>query len=53
MLVGAQVSGWVFNTMVPDPAVLSAWRQFWMLPALFAGLVLAFFTLAFPREKTI
>jgi nucleoside transporter len=51
MLVGAQVSGWVFNTMVPDPAVLSAWRQFWMLPALFAGLVLAFFAIAFPKEE--
>jgi MFS family permease len=53
MLVGAQISGWVFNAVVPDPTVLSTWSQFWMLPALFAGLVLAFFALAFPGEKAV
>ena len=25
MLVGAQISGWIFNRMVPDPSVLASW----------------------------
>jgi nucleoside transporter len=51
MLLGAQISGWVFNLLVPDPGVLLAWRTFWLLPALFALAVLLFFSLSFPGAK--
>jgi nucleoside transporter len=51
MLLGAQVSGWVFNALVPDPSVLAAWQRFWFLPGAFALGVMFFFAAAFPREK--
>jgi nucleoside transporter len=51
MLLGAQVSGWVFNALVTDPTVLPAWQRFWFLPGAFALGVLLFFAAAFPREK--
>ncbi len=50
MLLGAQVSGFVFNATVPDPTVLEAWQRFWLLPAGFSVLVLVFFVVSF-RER--
>ena len=50
MLIGAQVSGWVFNAMVPDPAVLPDWQTFWFVPAAFGGVILVIFGLAFKDE---
>ena len=47
MLLGAQVSGWVFNGIVPEPTVLPAWQPFWYLPAAFAAAVLLFFGASF------
>jgi nucleoside transporter len=47
MLLGALVSGWVFNRIVPDPLVLSAWQTFWWVPAGFAASILLFFAMAF------
>jgi len=47
MLVGAQISGWVFNAMVPDPSALGAWQTFWWIPAAFAGAVMLFFAVSF------
>ncbi|MGH9333963.1 MAG: MFS transporter, partial [Vicinamibacteria bacterium] len=53
MLLGAQISGWVFNAVVPDPAVLEAWRLLWILPGAFAAAVLAIFALGFPTEEAV
>jgi nucleoside transporter len=51
MLLGAQVSGWVFNAMVKDPTALAQWHNFWLLPGAFALAVLLFFAASFtPRE---
>jgi nucleoside transporter len=47
MLVGAQISGWVFNATVPDPSVLHAWQTFWWIPATFAAAVMMLFAVAF------
>ena len=52
MLLGAQVSGWVFNALVPDPNVLASWQRFWFLPGAFALGVMLFFAAYFPREKS-
>jgi MFS family permease len=51
MLLGAQVSGWVFNAIVSDPSVLASWQTFWFLPGAFALGVLLFFAVSFPKEK--
>jgi hypothetical protein len=51
MLLGAQVSGWVFNALVPDPDVLASWQRFWLLPGIFAAAVLVFFAATFPRAN--
>jgi MFS family permease len=52
MLIGAQISGWVFNSMVTGSGTeaLQQWQQFWMLPAILAGIILIFFTIMF-NEK--
>lgn len=52
MLLGAQLSGLVFNATVPDPTLLGAWQRFWLLPAGFAVLVLVFFVVSF-RERDV
>ncbi len=51
MLVGAQISGWIWGAFVPDPSVLTAWREFWLVPAGFAALILAGFAAAFPAPE--
>jgi nucleoside transporter len=50
MLIGTIVSGRVYDAMVADPAVLTSWRTFWMVPAAFAGAIMLFFAMAF-RER--
>jgi nucleoside transporter len=54
MLIGAQISGWVFNSMVTGSGteVLQQWQQFWMLPAILAGIILIFFTIMFNEKNT-
>ena len=47
MLLGAQISGWQFNAIVPDPKLLTAWQSFWWVPAGFAALVILFFGAGF------
>ncbi len=49
MLIGAQISGWVFNSMVTGSGteVFQQWQQFWILPAILAGIILIFFTIMF------
>jgi nucleoside transporter len=53
MLIGAQISGKVFNTVVNGSGaeVFNQWQFFWMLPAIFAGIVLIFFTFMFNEKK--
>ncbi len=51
MLVGAQISGWVFNAMVPDPSMLDAWQTFWWIPAAFAAAVMVFFATTFRHSS--
>lgn len=51
MFIGAQVSGWVFNAVVGENAQeLGLWRQFWLLPTVFAGVVMVFFAIFFKND---
>jgi len=52
MLVGAQISGWVFNAIVPEPSMLEAWQVFWWIPAAFAGGVMLFFAATFRDQPS-
>ncbi len=52
MLIGAQISGWVFNAIVPDPSILEAWKTFWWIPAVFAGAVMLFFAASFRDQPS-
>ena len=49
MLIGAQVTGWLFNSTVTETglAALPQWRSFWWLPAVFAAVVMVLFGLFF------
>ena len=49
MFIGAQVAGVLFNAFLGDAAALtlSLWRDFWLVPAGFAFLVLVLFVLTF------
>jgi nucleoside transporter len=49
MLVGAQVSGWVFNGVVSGNVeqALGQWQTFWIIPAVFAALILGAFVWLF------
>ena len=51
MLAGAQISGWIFNRIVPDPTLLASWQPFWTLPAAFALAVMLYFTLTFKTPR--
>ena len=53
MLIGAQVSGIIFNSFLKDAANLSPvqWNEFWIIPALFATAILVFFILAFKDDS--
>ena len=48
MFIGAQISGWVFNAVIGESQnLLNLWRQFWAIPAVFAGLIMVIFGLLF------
>jgi len=51
MLIGAQVSGGVWNRVVTEGGSLERWQTFWALPAAFAIAILLFFMAAF-RERS-
>lgn len=53
MLIGAQVSGWLFNSIVTGSAgeALSRWQTFWIVPSVFAGVVMLVFGLLFKDES--
>jgi nucleoside transporter len=56
MLIGAQVAGNVYDRFLSGAAALSLeqWRSFWLLPAIFAAVILVFFGLAFhDRESEV
>ena len=56
MLIGAQVAGNVYNRFLAgNPALaLEQWRSFWILPSVFAAVILLFFALAFhDREAEV
>ena len=54
MLIGAQVSGWIFNAVVPGGIAesMSQWQTFWIIPAVFALAVMLFFAALF-RDKVV
>lgn len=54
MLIGAQVTGWLFNAMVTGEGqdLMNHWQQYWAIPALFAGAVLLFFVMTFNDKST-
>jgi len=48
MFIGAQVSGWVFNAVVGESLhLLNLWQKLWIIPAVFAGVVMVLFGLFF------
>jgi nucleoside transporter len=49
MLIGAQIAGNVYNRFLGGaPALaLDQWKSFWILPSIFAAVILVFFSLAF------
>ncbi|MBW8838467.1 MAG: MFS transporter [Gemmatimonadetes bacterium] len=56
MLIGAQVAGNVYNRFLAGaPALaLEQWKSFWILPSVFAAVILVFFGLAFhDREAEV
>ncbi len=54
MLVGAQLAGRLYNYFLGSQSTLTPdqWQQFWMIPAIFAAVVLLFFILTF-RDRVI
>ena len=50
MLIGSQVAGLLFNNMISGSS-LTEWQSFWIVPAIFATLVMFFFGFMF-KEKT-
>src|SRR5690606_19529596 len=50
MLVGAQVAGIIYNSMMPGEVAqqAAAWSAFWWIPAAFAAVVLVLFAVLFP-----
>lgn len=53
MLIGAQISGVLFNSYLGAKAALTPdlWQSFWIYPAVFAVVVLVFFALAFKDDS--
>jgi nucleoside transporter len=49
MLIGAQVCGWLHNGIVTavGTASLAQWQTFWMIPAIFAAVIMVFFAFFF------
>ena len=54
MLIGAQLAGRLFNFIrTGERLSLDQWVTFWWVPAIFAGVVLAFFVLFFDDEVEV
>jgi MFS family permease len=56
MLIGAQVAGNVYDRFLAGAPTLALeqWQRFWILPAVFAAVILVFFGLAFhDREAEV
>jgi nucleoside transporter len=56
MLIGAQVAGNVYNRFLNGAPTLALdqWKSFWILPSVFAAVILVFFALAFhDREAEV
>jgi nucleoside transporter len=53
MLIGAQVAGNVFNSFLKGATALTLdqWKDFWIIPAAFAVVVMLFFGLTFKDKK--
>ena len=53
MLIGAQISGWLFNNIINggDAISVNQWQMFWGIPAAFALLILIIFIVFFNEKK--
>jgi MFS family permease len=49
MLIGAQISGWIYNRIVQDTGaeMMNQWQTFWLIPATLAGIVMLLFAIFF------
>ncbi len=54
MLIGAQISGWLFNGIINGGTAASShqWQLFWAIPAAFALLILIIFVIFFNEKET-
>lgn len=50
MLIGSQVAGLLFNNMISGSS-LAEWQNFWIVPAIFATIVMLFFGFMFKEKK--
>ncbi len=57
MFIGAQVAGALFNSVVDPTATagiqLAQYKTFWLVPAIFAGVIMLFFGILFKEEKKV
>ena len=53
MLIGAQSTGWLFNELVSGngAGTMEQWQIYWMAPAIFAAVVMAFFAAMFYEKN--
>ena len=53
MLIGSQIGGLIFNNIITSEGVgaLMQWQTFWILPAVLAAVVTAFFWISFNDEE--
>jgi len=51
MLIGSQVAGLLFNSMISGSSLLE-WQNFWIVPAIFATIVMLFFGFMFKEKNT-
>ncbi|MCB0292012.1 MAG: MFS transporter, partial [Calditrichaeota bacterium] len=53
MLIGAQSTGWLFNELVSGngAGTMEQWQIYWMVPAIFAAVVMAFFAAMFYEKN--
>jgi nucleoside transporter len=52
MLIGSQVAGLLFNNIIIGNNLLE-WQTFWVIPAVFAAMVMLFFAIMFKEQKYI
>ena len=52
MLIGSQVGGYLFNSLISGDN-LAVWQNFWLIPAIFAAIVMLFFGIMFKDPKKI